>query len=81
MTVRATDHIPYLLVVPIRSVYSSTPLVIFQHGINGDRSAALLVANSYAARGYATLGIDELWHGSAKPWESLRERELAGAKR
>ena len=24
---------------------------------------------------------NELWHGSAKPWEALRERELAGAKR
>lgn len=67
MTIKATDHIPYILVLPIRSNYASTPIVIFQHGINGDRSAALTVANSYAARGYATLGIDELWHGSRLP--------------
>ena len=67
MSIKATDHIPYILVLPIRSSYASTPLVIFQHGINGDRSAALTVANSYAARGYATLGIDELWHGSRLP--------------
>ncbi|HEX6835799.1 MAG TPA: hypothetical protein VF334_04465, partial [Polyangia bacterium] len=67
MTVKATDHIPYILVLPIRSSYASVPVVIFQHGINGDRSAALTVANSYAARGYATLGIDELWHGSRLP--------------
>ena len=67
MTVKATDHIPYILVLPIRSDYAATPIVIFQHGINSDRSAALTVANSYAARGYATLGIDELWHGSRLP--------------
>ena len=67
MSVKATDHIPYILIVPLRSSYAATPVVIFQHGINGDRSAALTVANSYAARGYATLGIDELWHGSRMP--------------
>ena len=67
MTVKAIDHIPYILIVPLRSDYSAVPLVIFQHGINSDRSAALTVANSYAAHGYATLGIDELWHGSRLP--------------
>ena len=67
MTIKATDHIPYILVLPIRADYAATPVVIFQHGINGDRSAALTVANSYAAQGYATLGIDELWHGSRLP--------------
>ena len=64
MTVKATDHIPFMLVLPDAHDYAATPVVIFQHGINGDRSAVLTVANSYAARGYATLGIDELWHGS-----------------
>jgi dienelactone hydrolase len=78
MTVKATDHIPYILVLPIRSSYAATPLVIFQHGINGDRSAALLVANSYAERGYATLGIDELWHGSRLPGAVDEEFNLSG---
>jgi hypothetical protein len=60
MSVKAPDHIPYILVRPTRASYAATPLIIFQHGINGDRSAVLTVANSYAAaRGYATLGIDE----------------------
>ncbi len=67
MDVKATDHIPYILIVPVRATYAQTPLVIFQHGIDGDRSEALLVANDYAAYGYATLGIDELWHGSRLP--------------
>lgn len=67
MTVKATEKIPFLLVLPIRGSYANTPLLIFQHGINDDRSAVLKVANSYAARGYATLGIDELFHGSRLP--------------
>jgi dienelactone hydrolase len=65
--IKLTDHIPFILIVPLRASYADTPVVIFQHGINGDRSEALVVANDYAARGYATLGIDELWHGSRMP--------------
>jgi len=79
MSIKATDHIPYILVLPIRSNYASTPIIIFQHGINGDRSAALAVANSYAARGYATLGIDELWHGSRLPGSVDEVFNLSGA--
>jgi dienelactone hydrolase len=78
MSVKATDHIPYILVLPIRSNYASTPIVIFQHGINSDRSAVLTVANSYAARGYATLGIDELWHGSRLPGNVDEKFNLSG---
>ncbi|MGZ3406026.1 MAG: hypothetical protein ACXVAN_06245, partial [Polyangia bacterium] len=78
MTVKRTDHIPYILVLPIRSVYTAVPVIIFQHGINGDRSAALTVANSYAARGYATLGIDELWHGSRLPGSVDEKFNLSG---
>lgn len=67
LPIKATDHVPFILTLPARSDYANTPVLIFQHGINSDRSAVLLVANSYAARGYATLGIDELWHGSRTP--------------
>jgi dienelactone hydrolase len=77
-SVKATDHVPYVLVLPVRADYAATPIVIFQHGINGDRSAALLVANSYAARGYATLGIDELWHGSRLPGNVDEQFNLSG---
>jgi hypothetical protein len=67
MSVKAIDHIPYILTVPTRASYENTPIIIFQHGINSDRSAVLTIANSFAQRGYATLGIDELWHGSRLP--------------
>lgn len=67
MTIKATEKIPFILALPVRGSYANTPLVIFQHGINADRTAVIYVANSFAARGYATLGIDELFHGSRLP--------------
>jgi hypothetical protein len=42
-------------------------VAIFQHGIDGDRSTMLLVAESYTTRGYAVLGIDAPFHGSRQP--------------
>jgi hypothetical protein len=62
---KSDDAIPFLLAMPKGK--TSAPVIIFQHGIEGDRSDILLVANDYAARGYATFGIDELWHGSRQP--------------
>ena len=64
---KATDHVPFMLVIPQRSSLAATPLVIFQHGINDDRRAVLEVSNSFCRAGYAVLGIDELWHGSRRP--------------
>ncbi len=77
-TVKATDHVPYVLVLPKRASYAQTPVVIFQHGINDDRRAVLKVANSFAARGFAVLGIDELWHGSRLPGNEDKVNNLSG---
>lgn len=77
--IKAIDHVPFLLTLPARASYADTPVVIFQHGINGDRSALLTVANQYAARGYATLGIDELWHGSRMPGSVDKVFNVSGA--
>ena len=79
MPVKATDTIPFILVLPLRSDYASTPIVIFQHGIDDDRSAVLEVADDYGTRGYATLGIDELWHGSRYPGAVDKVFNLSGA--
>jgi hypothetical protein len=67
MKIKATEQIPFILTLPVRADYANTPVLIFQHGINADRSQLLTVANDYARRGYATIGIDELWHGSRGP--------------
>ncbi|HZS40241.1 MAG TPA: hypothetical protein VFF06_25595 [Polyangia bacterium] len=78
-SVKATDHVPFLIALPKRPSYASTPVIIFQHGINNDRSAVLVVANDFAARGYAVLGIDELWHGSRRPGAMDLLNNLSGA--
>jgi hypothetical protein len=39
----------------------------------------LLVANDYAAKGYATFGIDELWHGSRAPGAADMVNNISGA--
>src|SRR5262249_26021494 len=66
-TVKAVDHVPFLLVLPKRPSYAGTPIIIMQHGINDDRRAVLEVCNSFAKKGYAVIGIDALWHGSRLP--------------
>ncbi|HEX4457254.1 MAG TPA: hypothetical protein VIA18_04750, partial [Polyangia bacterium] len=78
-SVQSVNSIPFILVLPIRTDYTNTPVMIFQHGIDSDRSAVLSVANDYAARGYAVLGIDELWHGSRLPGNPDKVFNLSGA--
>ena len=78
-TVKSTDHPTFMLVLPARASYAATPVVIFQHGIDDDRKAVLEVANSFAAKGYAVLGIDELWHGSRRPGAVDLVNNLSGA--
>jgi dienelactone hydrolase len=77
-TVKSMEDIPFMLVLP-SAMTANVPVVIFQHGIGGDRSAMLTVANDYAARGYATFGIDELWHGSRQPGAVDENNNLTGA--
>jgi hypothetical protein len=82
MPVKAIDHVPYILVLPTSPAagdYTNVPVAIFQHGIGKDRSQLLEVANSYAAHGYALLGIDELWHGSRSPGNVDQVFNLSGA--
>jgi hypothetical protein len=67
MTIKLVEQIPFILTLPARADYANLPVLIFQHGIGADRSQLLTVANDYARRGYATIGIDELWHGSRSP--------------
>jgi hypothetical protein len=68
LTIKSIEDIPFLLILP-RSAPAGVPVpvAIYQHGLNGDRSTILQVADDFAARGYAILGIDALWHGSRQP--------------
>jgi hypothetical protein len=39
------------------------PVVVFQHGLGGERSDALAVANELASHGYAVFAVDAPFHG------------------
>jgi hypothetical protein len=67
-TVKATATIPFTLVIPdlgaAPSAYANLPVVIFQHGLNGDRADMMGLADSLAQKGIAVAGIDIPFHGA-----------------
>jgi len=62
--VQGINDLQFTLYLPTNE---PAPVVIFQHGITSDRSAAIPVANALAGAGYATLAIDLPLHGSRTP--------------
>jgi hypothetical protein len=65
LRVKAQSHVPFTLWLPRGNVVSAAwPVVIFQHGLGGDRSDGLPLANALAASGYAVIAIDAPFHGS-----------------
>ena len=73
----ANKAIPLVVTVPNANAgaagvkpVSGWPLVIFQHGITGDRSQALAIAGAFAQAGWAVAAVDLPLHGivnSASP--------------
>lgn len=43
------------------------PVVIFMHGITGDRTNAAAIADAYASQGFAVVAIDQVLHGIVNP--------------
>lgn len=64
--VKGTQPITFMLTLPKRPAggFGKVPVIIFQHGLNAGRTQVVTCANDYARAGYATIGIDALWHGS-----------------
>jgi pimeloyl-ACP methyl ester carboxylesterase len=76
--VTGTETIPLLMTVPnAQSNVGGTPpadgwpVVIFQHGITGDRTSMLGIADRLADEGFAVLAIDLPLHGIADPDNGL----------
>lgn len=73
----ATLDIPLLLTVPAVGGPGPNgwPIVLFQHGTPRTRADALLVADSFAARGFAVIAIDLPLHGitPSDPFAALRQ--------
>lgn len=81
--VKGTEAIPYLLTLPKKPAagWGSVPLLVFQHGLNASRIQVLTCANDYARAGFATIGIDALWHGdrAANPKDRVNTLTRTGA--
>ncbi len=61
---KATSKIWMTIALPKGPVPPGLPTVIVQHGINGDRSLVLSVANTFAKMGWATVGIETVTFGA-----------------
>ncbi|MBX3726519.1 MAG: Ig-like domain-containing protein [Xanthomonadales bacterium] len=66
--VKSSQRVPVLVTVPNANSGRSKPaagwpVVIFQHGIRGNRSQALPLAATLAAQGFVTVAIDLPLHG------------------
>jgi len=64
----STEFIPLIMTVPNASSGqprppSGWPVVIFQHGITGNRTQMLAIADTFASQGFATISIDQPLHG------------------
>ena len=66
--------VPCSLVVPRSIGSAAVPLVLFQHGVFGERSDALPIANELAAAGYAVLTCDGPLRGSRLPGSDTGNR-------
>jgi dienelactone hydrolase len=64
IAVKTDQQIPVVIFLPkAPAPASGFPVVIFQHGIGGNRSHALAIANDLARAGIATVAIDAPFHG------------------
>ena len=63
--IKGTEQVPFLLALPAElAAVGEVPVVVFQHGLGESKNAVLAVANTLAARGIATIGIDIPFHGA-----------------
>jgi pimeloyl-ACP methyl ester carboxylesterase len=59
------ETLKFLLALPKvpKGPNGKIPVVIFQHGLGGQRRNAAIIANSIAKKGYAVIAIDAPFHG------------------
>ncbi|QSQ22109.1 hypothetical protein JY651_44405 [Pyxidicoccus parkwayensis] len=61
------DHVPFLLFLPKSDVApmpaNGYPVVIFGHGLTGNRTNIVAVANTFNKNGFAVVAIDSVLHG------------------
>lgn len=80
--VRRRERVTFMLALPKRpkSGWADLPVAVFQHGLNAGRAQVAAVANDYARRGFATFGVDALWHGDRAPKTKDEVHNFSGKK-
>ncbi|AKQ70588.1 Lipase-like protein [Myxococcus hansupus] len=58
------DRVPFMLFTPAAAApEGGYPVVVFGHGLTGNRTNIMTVANNFNAAGYAVAAIDTVFHG------------------
>ena len=58
------DKVPFWLTIPTGTVPTTGwPVMIFGHGLNGNRTQMIAIADAAAGRGVATIAMDVVLHG------------------
>jgi len=76
------EELDFTLVLPAEppSPGAGFPVVIFLHGISGNRVSMLSLTDTFAEAGFATIAIDAVAHGSRSFWASAdTENNQTGA--
>lgn len=63
LVVKRMEDVPFTLFVPEATDISALPLVVFQHGLGGNRGDALAIVDACAEAGWAVASIDAPYHG------------------
>jgi dienelactone hydrolase len=79
--VKGLIPIRFTLTLPVVSggSYANLPVVVYSHGFTTTRSGIFDVAEAYASRGYAVIGIDLPFHGERNEASMDVENNITGA--
>ncbi|WNZ61844.1 hypothetical protein QEG98_39405 [Myxococcus sp. MxC21-1] len=68
------DRVPFMLFTPAGPVPADGyPVVIYGHGLTGNRTNIMTVANNFNAAGYAVAAIDTVFHGERASCAGISE--------
>ncbi|MDH5672378.1 MAG: hypothetical protein OEZ06_09525 [Myxococcales bacterium] len=77
LRIRGDQEVPFTLWLPRRGETGALPVVLVQHGLFGERSDALALANALTAAGHAVIAVDAPFHGT-RPGGSDTEARFVG---
>lgn len=73
LLVKRFEEVPFTAwLPPVEVALDALPLVVFQHGLGGDRSQSAVLANRLCAAGHAVVAMDLPYHGSRSRYPDER---------